>query len=67
MEINGKIYKPTKNERIKTNKRSNITRRIKYPYSFGCVLAHSCFNSYAPERVPICYSVDKHGCRCFIS
>ena len=31
------------------------------------VLAHSCFNSYAPELVPIFYSAIKHGYRCFVS
>ena len=31
------------------------------------VLAHSCFNSYAPEHVPIYYFPIKHGYRCFIS
>ena len=41
-------------------------RRMKYPYSFGCIikalmLAHSCFNSHAPELVPIFYSAIKHG------
>ena len=31
------------------------------------VIAHSCFNSYAHELVPIFYSAIKHGYRCFIS
>jgi len=30
------------------------------------VLAHLCFNSYAPELVPIFYSAIKPGYRCFI-